>query len=201
MGLDGAAALRRFVERGGLLITTGATARLPIDLGFAPTVSVAEARTLRARGGIYRAEAARPGSPILYGYERATFPVYFNQSPLFTVQPRDTSSRTEGVDADILEAIERARARVVLRFHERADSLLVSGLLVNGDEMAGKAAVVDAPVGRGHLVLFGIRPFWRWESQGTFALALNALANWNALDGVGAAGTGVPARPVAGGLP
>ena len=55
------------------------------------------------------------------------------------------------------------------------------GLLANGDELAGKAAVVDAPVGSGHVVLFGIRPLWRWESQGSFALALNAIANWGAL--------------------
>jgi hypothetical protein len=41
--------------------------------------------------------------------------------------------------------------------------------------------VVDAPVGKGHVILFGIRPFWRWETQGSFALALNAIVNWNAL--------------------
>ena len=75
----------------------------------------------------------------------------------------------------------RMRARTILRFHEKADSLLVSGLMVGGDELAGKAAVVDAPVGNGHVVLFGIRPMWRWESQGSFALALNAIANWEHL--------------------
>jgi hypothetical protein len=73
------------------------------------------------------------------------------------------------------------RAHVILRFHDKADSLLVSGLLVAGDELAGKAAVVDAPVGSGHVVMFGIRPLWRWESQGSFALALNAIANWDHL--------------------
>ena len=76
---------------------------------------------------------------------------------------------------------ERQRARVVLRFHEQADSLLISGLLVNGNELAGRAAVVDAPLGRGHVVYFAIRPFWRWQSQGSHAMALNAIANWNAL--------------------
>jgi hypothetical protein len=69
----------------------------------------------------------------------------------------------------------------VLRFHDKADSLLVSGLLVNGGEMTGKAAVVDAPVGRGHVVLFGIRPMWRWQSQGTFALLLNTMVHWDHL--------------------
>jgi hypothetical protein len=36
-------------------------------------------------------------------------------------------------------------------------------------------------VDRAHVVLFGIRPLWRWESQGSFALALNAIANWDHL--------------------
>jgi hypothetical protein len=181
MGLDGAAALRRFVERGGVLITTGNTSRVPITLGFNPTVSEAEARTLRARGAIFRARSDTTGSPILYGYERSTFPVYFNQSPLLAVQPRDTTGRLDLVDPSIVADIDRQRGRVILRFHDKADSLLVSGLLVNGSEMAGKAAVVDAPVGRGHVVMFGIRPMWRWQSQGTFALVLNAMAHWDHL--------------------
>jgi hypothetical protein len=77
---------------------------------------------------------------------------------------------------------ERMRAKVILRYHEKADSLLVSGLLAGGEEMAGRAAVVDAPVGAGHVVMFGMRPMWRWESQGSFAMALNAIANWKALN-------------------
>jgi len=42
--------------------------------------------------------------------------------------------------------------------------------------------VVDAPVGKGHVILFGIRPLWRWESQGSFAMPINAIVNWNHLD-------------------
>jgi hypothetical protein len=144
-------------------------------------VSESEARTLRARGAVFRAKADTTGSPILYGYERSTFPVYFNQSPLFSVQGRDTSGRLDAVDPAIVADIERQRGRVVLRFHDKADSLLVSGLLVNGGEMTGRAAVVEAPVGRGRVVLFGIRPMWRWQSQGTFALLLNAMVHWNHL--------------------
>ena len=199
MGLEGAAALRRFVERGGLLITTGATSRLPIQLGFNNTVSEPEARTLRVRGSVIRAQAATPSHPALYGYERTTFPVYYSQQTLLAVQQRDTVNRNEGVDSAVTAAVERMRARVVLRFHERADSLLVSGLLEGGSELAGRAAVVDAPVGRGHVLLFAIRPFWRWQTQGSFALALNAMMHWNRLDAPAAtlAGDG---RPVAAGL-
>jgi hypothetical protein len=32
------------------------------------------------------------------------------------------------------------------------------------------------------VVLFSIRPFWRWQTQGTFFLGFNAILNWNDLD-------------------
>jgi hypothetical protein len=182
MGLDGAAALRHFVERGGLLLTSGNSSLLPITLGFNPTVTQATTTRLNARGSVIRAQPA-PGaasSPILYGYESPSFAIYFSQAPVLNVQPRDTIP-VEGRDPAIAQQQERMRAHVILRFHDKADSLLVSGLLVGGDELAGKAAVVDAPVGSGHVVMFGIRPLWRWESQGSFALALNAIANWDHL--------------------
>jgi hypothetical protein len=186
MGLDGAAALRRFVERGGLLLVEGGTGELPVSLGFTPSVSVTPARALRARGAVYRAQVVQAASPILYGYERTTFPVYFNQAPLLSVSPRDTSITAREnealMDPSVVAEQNRLRAQVVLQFHERPDSLLVSGLLAGGDELAKKAAVVNAPLGQGHVVYFAIRPFWRWQTQGSFALALNALVNWNALD-------------------
>lgn len=180
MGLDGAAALRAFVQRGGLLLAEGNSAALPISLGFNSTVSVIATPRLQARGSVVRAQQTVE-SPVLAGYENRTMTVYFNQAPVLAVTPRDTMNLLEDVDTSVVNQTERNRARVLLRFHSRADSLLVSGQMVAGDELAGRAALVDAPVGKGHLLLFGIRPMWRWESQGTFALVLNAIANWNSL--------------------
>jgi hypothetical protein len=183
MGLAGLAALRRFVERGGLLVVEGNSARVPIEFGLVPTVSVAPSPKLQARGGVYRAQLMKPESPIAYGYERTSFPLYFNQAPLMTVQAAPTAAqRPVGVDSAILNATERLRARTIVRWTPKADELLVSGLLDAGEEMAGRATVVDAPLGKGHVVLFGTRPMWRWQSQGAFALMLNAMTNWNALD-------------------
>jgi hypothetical protein len=150
-------------------------------MGFNSTVSIVPTTRLNARGGIYRAQIAAPKSPILYGYDDPTFPIYFNQAPVMSVTPRDTTAENEGTAQSILDQREAQRAHVILKYHDKADSLLVSGLLAGGDELAGKAAVVDAPLGKGHVVLFGIRPLWRWESQGSFAMALNAIANWNHL--------------------
>jgi hypothetical protein len=182
MGYDGLAVLRRFVERGGLLITTGNSSQVPITTGFNNSVSITTTTQLNARGGIYRAQPVSSASPILYGYQSGSFPIYFNQAPVMSVTPRDTTAENVGVDPAIVAAREAQRAKVILRYHSNADSLLVSGLLAGGSELAGKAAVVDAPVGKGHVVLFGIRPLWRWQSQGSFAMAINAIANWNHLD-------------------
>jgi hypothetical protein len=181
MGYEGLASLRRFLEKGGVLITTGNSSQLPIAMGFNTSVSVSTTSQLNARGGIYRAQPVSTASPILYGYEKGSFPIYFNQAPVMSVTPRDTTAENLGIDPAIVAEREGQRAKVILRFHPTADSLLVSGLLVGGQELAGRAAVVDAPVGKGHVILFGIRPLWRWESQGSFAMAINAIANWNHL--------------------
>jgi len=71
--------------------------------------------------------------------------------------------------------------RVVLRF-DTADKLLVSGLLEGGEELAGKAAVVDVPVGQGHVVFFAVNPMWRQETIGSFGLLFNAAMNYRNLD-------------------
>lgn len=74
------------------------------------------------------------------------------------------------------------RPRVVMRFPQQANQILLSGTLGGGEALAGKAQVVDAAVGDGHVVMFAIRPFWRWQTQGTFFLGFNTILNWNDLD-------------------
>jgi hypothetical protein len=182
MGLEGASTLRRFLERGGVLIATGNSATLPVHLGFNPGVQQVESDGLIASGAVFRAQPVDRTSPILYGYERQSFPVYFNQAPLLQAGGGfGFGGGGGGAAADTSEEARRARPRVILRFHQDTDSLLVSGRLQNGGELAGKAAVIDAPVGEGHAVLFAIRPVWRHSSQGSFALALNAITHWNNL--------------------
>jgi hypothetical protein len=71
--------------------------------------------------------------------------------------------------------------RVILSFPNDANDLLLSGGLVGGENLAGRPLVIDAPVGKGHVVLFAIRPFWRWQTHGNFFLAFNAMLHWNDL--------------------
>lgn len=178
IGLEGMAALSQWIAAGGVIITEGGTSGVFTEYGVTRGVDIAPAKQLRASGGIYRAVMKDPRSPIAYGYAD-TLAVYFNQSPLFQV---DTSTDVpEDQDPDLTAQQARTRPRVVLSFHQKRDSLRLSGLLVNGEELAGRPAVLDAPVGQGHVVLFAIRPFWRWETQGSFALVFNTILNWNDL--------------------
>ncbi|MBS1840610.1 MAG: hypothetical protein JST77_07140, partial [Acidobacteria bacterium] len=73
------------------------------------------------------------------------------------------------------------RARVVMRFADAKD-LLVSGLIENGGEIAQHPAVLDMPVGQGHVVLFSINPIYRGETRGTYSLVLNAVMNFDNLN-------------------
>jgi hypothetical protein len=70
---------------------------------------------------------------------------------------------------------------VVLRYGDN-DNLLVSGLLAGGNEIAQRPAVIDVPVENGHVVLFSINPIWRGETQGSYALVLNAILNYDHLN-------------------
>ena len=73
-----------------------------------------------------------------------------------------------------------ARPRVILRYANNPD-LLVSGLLDNGGELAQHPAVIDAPMGQGHVVLFSNNPFWRAETKGSYFLVFNAILNFDNL--------------------
>jgi hypothetical protein len=85
----------------------------------------------------------------------------------------------------------RERPRVVLRFAREEKDLLVSGMLANGSELANRAAIVDVPLGRGHVLLFATNPMWRHQTQGEFFLLFNAALNYDNL------GVGLPDTPPA----
>ncbi len=77
--------------------------------------------------------------------------------------------------------------RVVMNFAKQG--LLMSGMMNGESELAGTPAVVDVPVGKGHVVLFANRPFRRWNTQGSHSLVFNTMLHWNDLR------TGWPERP------
>jgi hypothetical protein len=84
MELAGLINLQRFIEQGGLFITIGGNASIPIDYGLIDGVSITQTRELQARGSVLNVSVADKASPITYGYgDRLA--VYFSQAPVLQV--------------------------------------------------------------------------------------------------------------------
>jgi len=215
LGIQGVANLQAFLEAGGLFVTVGDNASLPIDFGLTSGVSIQSSTTLQARGSVINTTFADRRSPISYGYDEG-LAVYFSQSPLLQVGgggfggggQGPTASRPTGrgslTDPDVVQGRKppepvlagsptpaipgptpppASLPRVVLRFAAEKD-LLVSGMLAGGADLAGRAAVVDVPVGKGHVVMFANNPMWRHQTHGSFSMLFNAILNYDNL-GVG----------------
>jgi hypothetical protein len=101
--------------------------------------------------------------------------------PLGATKEDETSRLSAHFNPASIELPERVKGlpanstglRVLLRFAREKD-LLVSGMLSGGEVLEGRAAVVDVPYGKGHVVIFSINPMWRSETQGSYPLVFNA---------------------------
>jgi hypothetical protein len=74
------------------------------------------------------------------------------------------------------------RPRVIMQFPTKVSDMLLSGTLAGGEALSDRALVTDVSLGEGHIVMLALRPFWRWQTQGTLFLAFNAILNWDHLD-------------------
>lgn len=73
------------------------------------------------------------------------------------------------------------RPRVPLRFADQGQ-LLVSGLLDGGGTIAQRPVVVDAPMDKGHVVLFANNPVYRGSTLGSYFLVFNTILNFDNLN-------------------
>jgi hypothetical protein len=183
MGYDGLGNLADWIEDGGVFITTGSSAAFPIDMGITRRISIRETDDLEARGSIVRT-TVDDDSPITYGYT-GDIPMYFSAGPVFSVNKGMGDARTPDWYKDAAWMAEVPRT--VVSFGKK--DIAMSGMLSGESELTGTPAVVDVPVGSGHVVLFAGRPVRRWNTQGNHALVLNTILHWNDLR------TGWPERP------
>jgi hypothetical protein len=181
--------------RGSILRGRLADRSSPIAYGYAGSdlpVYFSQAPVLNAGGAPSRG-AAPPQNPNAgLGQIIAPNAVPQQLSPFETDDSRrdaEANARPRAEDAaDVRNRAQggsgarEARPRVVIQFGQEPRELLLSGTLANGHLLANRAGVVDAKLGDGHLVMFAIRPFWRWQTHGTYTLGFNAILNWNDLD-------------------
>jgi hypothetical protein len=167
-------------------------AQLPVYFNQEPVMSVGGAAAFVGRGG----GAAIPGvgmnvTPMAGAANQRITPYNPDGTPLPPTEVpevqqagggRGGGGRGGGQGFAGFGASTAEAPRVILRFPANPDEMLLSGTLVGGQALANRVQLVDIPVGQGHVVSFAIRPFWRWQTQGTYFLAFNAILNWNDLD-------------------
>ena len=62
-----------------------------------------------------------------------------------------------------------------------ANSFVVSGQAWGEENLIGRPAILDMPVGKGHVVSFNFNPMHRDLNRGDHRLLWNALLNWQAI--------------------
>jgi hypothetical protein len=174
MGLDGVAELARFVEEGGLLMTLGVASYLPAEFGITRGVDSQRPQgNWYAPGPYVQTEILQAAHPVLYGYAGKNIPVRWADGPLLQV---------EGSNPDLAPFLGSTpnRSSILLRF-TGGDSGVLSGLLRGADQLRNRPALVDAPVGKGRVLMYVMNPIYRWQTFGEHQLVFNALLYHNDL--------------------
>jgi hypothetical protein len=157
LGDTGVEALRDFVNGGGTLIAFNSASNMVINsLGLPVTDVVAGLSNDQffCSGSLLHVELGDPSLPGLWGMPRDPI-VMFELGPVF--EPKS------GFQGTVLAAYPKDR------------NPLASGYLLHPERIQGKAAAVEVFQGKGRVYLFGFKPQWRGQSQGTYKLFFNAI--------------------------
>jgi murein tripeptide amidase MpaA len=160
LGAEGAKALREFVEAGGTLICFNRASDFAIEQFKLPVRDITE--------GWKRTEFYAPGSILRTELDTS--------HPVARGMPKDSIAWVE--DSPVFEIksdpLALVRVRIIARYPANADPLL-SGWLLGGERIKGKAALVEVGLGSGRIYLFGFRPQYRAQSLATYPLFFNAI--------------------------
>ena len=146
-----------FVRNGGSVLAFNNTAAAVADgLKLPVKNALAGVRNtdFYAPGSILAVELDR-GSSLTQGVTAPVPAVWFESGPAFEI-------------SDSTQAVAVAR-------YPATGNPLLSGWLLGGSKLNGKAAMVDATLGRGHVVLYGFRPQYRGQAMATYPLIWAAL--------------------------
>jgi hypothetical protein len=195
IGWEGLAEIQKFIERGGLLVTLGSGSMLALEGGIvrgvrresggvprsagsggAASAAAAQEALTRTPGAHVRATFAQPDHPIAYGYPERTY-VFRQNFPLYATPRRwlrmafCTTCLDGPFDAN----------GVVLKWGDDRAPFVVSGQAWGEENLIGRPAIFDMPVGTGHVVAFNFNPLHRDMNRGDQRLLWNAILNWQAI--------------------
>jgi zinc carboxypeptidase len=163
LGPEGVKGLRDFVETGGTLIFLNRASNFAIEQFKLPLRNVV--------AGLPRTDFYVPGSILRIEVDTS--------HPLASGMPKESVAWAEDspvfeVTNDSAATVPASSVRVIATYPADKDPLL-SGWLLGGDLIKGKAALVEVTMGKGRVILFGFRPQYRAQSLATYPLFFNAL--------------------------
>jgi len=157
--------LKKFVENGGTILTIGSSTSFGYHLGLPIRDALVEMVNGASRP-LPREKYYVPGSvlearidstnPLAYGMDEHAM-VFYDESPAFRLAPE--------------AAIKGVRP---VAWYESATPLR-SGWAWGQQYLDQAVSIIEAPVGKGHVVLFGNEVNWRAQPHGTFKLLFNGI--------------------------
>ena len=152
LGETGVRNLRSFVEEGGTLLALNEATAFFIKkfwLRVENVVGQVERTSFSAPGSVLRV-IAQAAHPLAHGAQREET-IFFVDSPAFRAQ--------EG--------------RSILTYPP--SGILLSGWLTGESYLPERAALVEVPIGKGRIVLYGFRPQFRAQFRASYKFLFNAL--------------------------
>jgi hypothetical protein len=178
LGTAGLAQLSSFVEAGGTLVLLDraseiATGTMGIGVRRITVPTRLDDWDEEERGAGDSTRGASPRREPLYAPGSVLRVLVDRSHPLAAGMP-DTAA-VYFTNSSTFDVPAGSTVRVIARYPQRAEDVLLSGYLQGAANIAGKAAMVEASVGRGRVVMYGFRPQHRGQPVGTFKLLFNAL--------------------------
>ena len=168
LGPEGVKALREYIESGGTVVFLNRASDFAIEQFKLPIKNVV--------AGLPRTEFYVPGSilrieldtthPIAQSMPKESI-AWAEESPVFEVMENPATGSEYSVPASAVK---------VVAWYPRVSDPLLSGWLLGGNRIKGKAALLEVKMGKGRVVLFGFRPQYRAQSLATYPLFFNALS-------------------------
>jgi hypothetical protein len=196
IGYEGLAQIQRFVDDGGLMITLGSGSMLALEGGLVRFVrrsaggvprsaaggggsssAAAQLSGTRTPGAHVRVTFDRPDHPMAYGYPRHTW-VFRQNFPIYNTPRRwlRMAYCTTCLDGP------EDRSGVVMEWGDSSNKdFVVSGQAWGEENLIGRPAILDMPVGKGHIISFNFNPMHRDMNRGDQRLLWNAILNWEAI--------------------
>ena len=159
-------ALKTFVEQGGTLIAIGSSTSVAGHFGLPVSSALVERAADGSSQPLPRSKFYVPGSLLRVSVDN-TIPIAFGIDPQVDVFVDESPAFALGPDA-LSAGVKR------VAWYETA-SPLRSGWAWGQSYLKGGAAAVDAPLGKGRVLLFGPEITFRAQAHGTFKFLFNGI--------------------------